>query len=366
MRMFDPSAPAARRLAWLAVCGLWVGVAGCGGGSDAPAPAPGPPPPAPAPSPAPPPPPVPPLPAGQFGSVQYTPEQITRQLDVVYSRQPNWRGIQYTYTVGGSGDDGGRCGQPGDGGLTQLAIAMDIYTPPPAAPSVGFSGRPVIIRVHGGGFRCGDKKGKTAESLSYAQAGYVAVNINYRLTPANTSDAAVRTAAQAMATIDLQDAIRYLRANAATYGIDPNRIASIGGSAGGGASLINAVTANDGFPPAVTNDLPPAYASGDARVQAAISSGATLIDEQASNTSSLLTFDAGDAPALILHANPQDPTTGATWTGNVLPTQAMFRNAGAVCEVVPTPAGVHVVDMTVGTTYWDQAIYPFLRLHLLK
>ena len=169
-----------------------------------------------------------------------------------------------------------------------------------------------------------------------------------------------------MAAIDLQDAIRFLRANAAAYGIDPNRIATIGGSAGGGASLIKAVTANDGIPPAIASDLPPAYATGDSRVQAAVSSGATLIDEVASNTSSLLTFDAGDTPSLILHADPQDPATGATWSGNVLPTQALFRNAGAVCEVVPTPAGVHVVDMTVGSVYWQQSIYPFLRKYLLQ
>ena len=345
-----------RGASWLVVVSLWATLAACGGGGDGPAPPP-------APSPAPPPAPLPP---GQFGEIRYAPEQIASQLDVVYSRQPNWRGIQYTNTVGGSGNDGGRCGEPADAGQAQLSIAMDIYSPPPAVPAPGFAGRPAIVRVHGGGFRCGNKKGKAAESISFAQAGYVAVTINYRLTAANASDPVLRTAAQVMATIDLQDAIRHLRANASSYGIDPDRIATIGGSAGGGASLINAVLANDGLPPQIAKDLPPAYANGDARVQAAVSSGATLIDEVNANTSNLLSFDAGDTPALILHANPKDPATGATWSGNVLPTQAMFRNAGAVCEVVPTPADVHVVDMAVGSMHWQQSIYPFLRLYLLR
>lgn len=357
-----------RAAAWLAVGGLWAALVACGGGGGDSEPPPAPSPaPSPAPTPAPTPAPSPaPLPQGAFGAIQYPADKITSQLDVVYSMQPNWRGMQYTYTVGGSDRDGGRCGKPGDGGQTQIPIAMDIYTPPPAAPTPGFVGRPVIIRVHGGGFRCGNKRGKTAETLSYAQAGYVGVSINYRLTDGKNIDDTHRTAAQAMAAIDLQDAIRYLRANATKYGIDPNRIATIGGSAGGGASLINAVSANDGIPPGLVPDLPPPYASGDARVQAAVSSGATLIDVDASNTVNMLTFDAGDAPSLILHADPQDPSTGATWSGNVLPTQAMFRNAGAVCEVVATPPDVHVVDMTVGTTYWDQAIYPFLRQYVLR
>ena len=335
-----------RHLSRLAASALSAALVGCGGGgggsSD-------------------------PLPDdGFFGVVQYSPEQITSHLDVVYSRQPNLRGKQYTRTVGGSANDDGSCGQPADADQSELDIAMDIYTPPAASPPAGFSGRPVIIRIHGGGFKCGNKNYKGAETTSYAQAGYVGVSINYRLTPDNAADPQLRAAAQAMATIDLQDAIRYLRAHAADYGIDPNRIATIGGSAGGGASLLNAVFANDGIPPELAAALPPAYLSGDAHVQAAVSSGATLIDEQARNTTRLLTVDAGDSPSLILHADPQDPATGATWTDNVLPTQQMFHEAGAVCEVFATPGNEHVVDMTVGFTYWREAIHPFLLQHLLK
>ena len=86
--------------------------------------------------------------------------------------------------------------------------------------------RPAIIAIHGGYWREGDKAwgGNIAEDLS--PRGYVVFSINYRLSsrPGGTWPAQIE---------DVQNALKYIRANAARFRIDPGRIASLGMSAGG-------------------------------------------------------------------------------------------------------------------------------------
>jgi hypothetical protein len=116
--------------------------------------------------------------------------------------------------------------------------------------------------------------------------------------------------------------------------------------------LINAVDA-DTLPETHTD-----YPNQTAHVQGAVSTGATLIDVY--NTSSLLSFDATDSPVLLFHARPADSVTGATWDGNVLPTQALIENSGNTCTTVAQPDQTHYVDLSLGGDYWAD-IYPFLR-----
>ncbi|MFD2450824.1 alpha/beta hydrolase fold domain-containing protein [Ideonella paludis] len=100
----------------------------------------------------------------------------------------------------------------------------------------------MVIFIHGGGFVAGSKEDNRGKALSYAQAGYVAATINYRLTPNNEVDAATRLRAMTQAAEDTANAVRYLKANAATYFIDTTRMATFGGSAGGALSLTNAIS----------------------------------------------------------------------------------------------------------------------------
>jgi acetyl esterase/lipase len=84
---------------------------------------------------------------------------------------------------------------------------------------------PVIVNIHGGAFLSGDKtQGAQALVPFVASGAYAAASINYRL-----SGEAIWPA-QAH---DCKAAIRWVRANAAKYGLDPDRIGVIGGSAGG-------------------------------------------------------------------------------------------------------------------------------------
>ncbi len=83
---------------------------------------------------------------------------------------------------------------------------------------------PAIICIHGGGFRAGTRAGYDGQCKTLAQHGFVAATIEYRLAPKYQFPAAV---------FDCKAAVRWMRANAAKYHVDPNRIGVTGGSAGG-------------------------------------------------------------------------------------------------------------------------------------
>jgi acetyl esterase/lipase len=105
---------------------------------------------------------------------------------------------------------------------------MDIVRPRDSART-----HPAVLCIHGGGFRAGSRKGFLTQAVHLAHHGYVAATADYRLAPAAKFPAAVN---------DVKAAVRYLRANAARLGIDPERIGVMGGSAGGHLALFLGVT----------------------------------------------------------------------------------------------------------------------------
>ena len=95
-------------------------------------------------------------------------------------------------------------------------------------------GGPGVLFIHGGGFTGGDKAEYRSASVSadLARAGYVVVSCNYVLGPKDKEGVWPRNIA------DCRDAVRWMRANADALGLDPNRIAVAGGSAGGYLALM--------------------------------------------------------------------------------------------------------------------------------
>ena len=94
--------------------------------------------------------------------------------------------------------------------------------------------RPGVLFIHGGGFTGGDKAEHRSASVSadLARAGYVVVSCNYVLGPKDRPGVWPRNIA------DCRDAVRWMRANADALGLDPDRIAVAGGSAGGYLALM--------------------------------------------------------------------------------------------------------------------------------
>ncbi len=103
-----------------------------------------------------------------------------------------------------------------------------------ARPKNGAGPFPAVVCIHGGGFRAGKRESYDKLCVTLAQQGYVAITVTYRLAPAFPFPAAVH---------DCKAAVRWLRANAAKYHVDPARIGVTGGSAGGHLAQFLGVTA---------------------------------------------------------------------------------------------------------------------------
>lgn len=106
-------------------------------------------------------------------------------------------------------------------------VAMDIFRPKTPGP------HPAVLAVHGGGFRAGKRTGYHALCIKLAERGYVAATASYRLAPRHQFPAAVE---------DAKAAVRFLRANAKKYDLDPAHIGVTGGSAGGHLALMVGLT----------------------------------------------------------------------------------------------------------------------------
>ncbi|MFN8038196.1 MAG: alpha/beta hydrolase [Acidimicrobiales bacterium] len=107
------------------------------------------------------------------------------------------------------------------GGQTLL---LDVYQPATAGTN-----RPAVVLIHGGGWQVGDKSSAQPEAVALAQAGFVAFAPNYRLDAPDPWPAELQ---------DVQQAVRWVQDNAATYGVDPTRIGAFGGSAGGNLAML--------------------------------------------------------------------------------------------------------------------------------
>ncbi len=111
---------------------------------------------------------------------------------------------------------------------------LDLYLP---AKEIG-KPLPLIVWVHGGGWKGGNKNGCPA--IGYVARGYAAASVEYRFSQKAVFPAQIQ---------DCQAAIRWLRANSKKYNIDPDRIGVWGGSAGGHlVSLLGTSGGKKAFP----------------------------------------------------------------------------------------------------------------------
>lgn len=95
-------------------------------------------------------------------------------------------------------------------------------------PEDATSARPGILLIHGGGWMLGDKQSGTPQCKSLASLGFLVANVDYRLSHAH--EPSHEWPAQL---VDVQLAVRWLRAHASQLGLDSKHICADGTSAGG-------------------------------------------------------------------------------------------------------------------------------------
>jgi len=135
---------------------------------------------------------------------------------------------------------------------------MDMYYPQAGEPPF-----PTVVYIHGGSWIDGDKRGGSAilGGARMALQNYLFVSINYRLAPEHKFPAMIE---------DVRCAVRSLKANAAQYAIDPDRIALLGVSAGGHLASLLALGEDSSQWPAETG-YAQSYQDQSTRVKAVIS-----------------------------------------------------------------------------------------------
>ncbi|MCP4507916.1 MAG: alpha/beta hydrolase fold domain-containing protein [Fuerstiella sp.] len=194
------------------------------------------------------------------------------------------------------------------------SLTLDVFSPEKRRRPT-----PVIVFVHGGGWRNGDKKSGEKNAAWLVDDGFAVVSINYRLTDVAQWPAQIN---------DCYEAVRWVRRNAAKYNFDPNRIAAWGTSAGGHlvalmgtrtcpdpedvSSQVQAVC--DWFGPSELLTMPPNnVGNGRTEEDVANSNGAKLlgatvknVPQLAQDASALNNVSRNDCPFLIMHGS-EDP-----------------------------------------------------------
>jgi acetyl esterase len=248
------------------------------------------------------------------------------------------------------------------------SLTMDYYAPKGPGP------HPIAIVIHGGGYRRGDSKsGSEAYCADFlVPAGYAVFSINYRLAPKYPYPYMV---------YDVERSIRYIRYNAKKWNADPNKIALVGGSAGGFLSNMVGLRNAPGDPKA-TDPVD----RESARVQAVVtlfaqSSFATvplnqdvhaLLDPliqqkgeaEALREASPITYVSKDAPPFLLILGDQDEYIPFTEATNQ---QAALRKVRVECDIIRIPGGKHGTGgwhKLANVPDWERQMTVWLNTHL--
>lgn len=201
-------------------------------------------------------------------------------------------------------------------------LRYDLYEPTGDVASL----RPLVIWVHGGSFAGGNENSLELvdQANHFARKGYVNASISYRLSATGcTRVDAVCVQSIVDATEDAQAAVRYFRANAETFRIDPDRIAIAGTSAG-------AITAMN---VAFGADVP--ETSGTPGVSSEVASGISL----SGNRTLLGSCEPGAAAPVLLFHGTNDPLTPYAWAQD---TVACAESAGAWSALITWEGQGHV------------------------
>ena len=210
---------------------------------------------------------------------------------------------------------------------------------------------PVVAYIHGGGWQGGDKRGGSGVVAPLVASGeYAGVSIGYRLSGEAIWPAQIH---------DCKAAIRWIRANAKKYNLDPDRIGVTGGSAGGHlvAMLgttgdVSALEGNLGEHTGVSSRVTcvvdqfgPAdlltmggWHNGPTSPEARLLGGAIPDNQEQAQAASPITYVSKDDPPFMMIHGTNDPLVPFNQSEQLL---AALRKAGAEAVLIPVEGGEH-------------------------
>jgi acetyl esterase/lipase len=214
-------------------------------------------------------------------------------------------------------------------------VKLDLYLPkvPPEKPL------PCIVVIHGGGWRSGDKQRFARQAIYLAEHGYAAACIGYRLLPEVSFPAPIE---------DCKAAVRWVRANAKKYDIDPERIGATGGSAGGHLTAMLASShkvaelEGNGGNAGIASRVQAAVGMATPADMSRFAQMNRLEKDVASLVSPLTHVDADSAPILLIHSDAD----GTVPHEQSVRLQAKYKAAGVRAELVTINGAPHA--------FWNQ------------
>jgi acetyl esterase/lipase len=250
----------------------------------------------------------------------------------------------------------------------QRQLRLDVYRPP-----VQQGVAPGIVAVRGGAWQQGDKEFFSYIAGQLAMEGFVTASIEYRTSGEAKFPAAVH---------DVKAAVRWMRAHAAEYGVDPHAIGAIGGSAGAHLVAMLATSTpgtleGEGGNAATSSEVQAVVAMGGAyNLESRDGVGSEFIRavtefigaplgahaEALAAASPVRHVSSRSAPLLLLHS-PTDPLAPF---GQAVAMEQAYRRAGA-------PVALKAIDAPGSHGFWgDPRYFPearrqaveFFRKHL--
>ncbi len=249
-------------------------------------------------------------------------------------------------------------------------LLLDLYLPDRV------EGAPLLVWVHGGAWRAGSKSRMPLEAL--AEEGWAIASVDYRLTPVARFPAQVH---------DIKAAVRFLRAKAADYGFDAQKIAIAGNSAGGHlAAMVGTTNGHKDLEGSVGDHLKES-SNVQATVSFYVASNLTTILNQSTPhglgvripalqlllggqpedkteiarlASPIFHVDPSDPPLLLIHGD-QDPQMPISQSHEL---DGRYKELGLSVQFEVVHGAVHG-----GPEFYDEVRLPiirkFLKTHLL-
>lgn len=252
------------------------------------------------------------------------------------------------------------------------AEKMDAYLPSSDFRKPG----PAVLLIHGGGWKKGDKADKREREIGQAlsERGYAVFSINYLLNQKENPDGTGKLVRLAWPQNfqDCKSALRYLRKNAAEYGIDPAEIAVMGGSAGGSFAMLLGTTGE--VPELNRGGL---YVDEENHVKCVINfygaaemnahrrhafTGPTkeATEKNCRDASAITYFSKDTPPVLIVHGTADE----------VVPIQMSrdlnerLKGLGVDCTFIEVPDAPHTFGLQAAKVRLEPVLVDFLKRHL--